>query len=347
MIPELNGDFLQWLRGFYYVAKTGSVRKAADLMHRNPSTISYQLKSLEEELGTVLFDRYKKSLIITQEGKKLLSWTITMFETLQSMRSSVGTMEGHLQGEVTVGTTLPVAVLAAPAITRFLQEFPDVHIHLHRALNLDIVNSVKESRVDFGLTGLTSLPRLENFEIFLKARPLLVARRDNPWHIPHIPTEEDLEQLPYIVFHPGTESTVYRPLHATARKYQKKILISLNNYHLVMQFVRSGLGVGIVDELCFKATMFGSDWSSIISYPLDHLLPNMLYGILTRRQKHISPQAKALMQVLTRHFSNLAARPLDDFAALNESSSAPGNRSADRKKAGKKQKEAKETLQEN
>ena len=75
MIPELNGDFLQWLRGFYYVAKTGSVRRAAELMHRNPSTISYQLRSLETELNTVLFDRYKKSLQITPEGKKLLGWT--------------------------------------------------------------------------------------------------------------------------------------------------------------------------------------------------------------------------------------------------------------------------------
>lgn len=103
MIPELNGDFLQWLRGFYYVAKTGSVRRAAELMHRNPSTISYQLRSLETELNTVLFDRYKKSLQITPEGKKLLGWTITTFETLQSMRSAVGTTDAGLQGDIFLG----------------------------------------------------------------------------------------------------------------------------------------------------------------------------------------------------------------------------------------------------
>ena len=45
---------------------------------------------------TVLFDRYKKSLQITPEGKKLLGWTITTFETLQSMRSAVGTTDGRL-----------------------------------------------------------------------------------------------------------------------------------------------------------------------------------------------------------------------------------------------------------
>ena len=46
MIEELNGDFLQWLRGFYYVAQTGSIRRAAQMMNRNPSTISYQIRSL-------------------------------------------------------------------------------------------------------------------------------------------------------------------------------------------------------------------------------------------------------------------------------------------------------------
>ena len=48
MIEELNGDLLQWLRGFYYVSQTGSIRRAAQMMNRNPSTISYQIRSLEE-----------------------------------------------------------------------------------------------------------------------------------------------------------------------------------------------------------------------------------------------------------------------------------------------------------
>ncbi len=312
MIPELNGDFLQWLRGFYYVARTGSVRKAAELMHRNPSTISYQIKSLEEELGTVLFDRYKKSLIITNEGKKLLGWTISTFETLQSMRSAVGTSDGHLQGEVFFGTTLPVAVMAAPVIARFLREHPDVRVRLERHLNTGVIKGVKESRYDFGLTGLTTLPRLDNFNIFLKARPLLVVRRDNTWNLPPVPTEEDLQALTWVVFSPDEASQVYRPLHTTAARFQKKVAISVNNYHIVMQFIRAGLGAGIMDALCYRATLFGSDWSTITCYPLDHLLPNVLYGVLTRRHKYISPQAQALIDVLREHFTKLASKPLDN-----------------------------------
>ena len=285
MIPELNGDFLQWLRGFYYVAKTGSVRRAAELMHRNPSTISYQLRSLETELNTVLFDRYKKSLQITPEGKKLLGWTITTFETLQSMRSAVGTTDGRLQGDIFLGATLPVAIMAVDAIAAFRAENPQVNIRIQRALSSEIVQAVKESRLDFGLTGMTALPKQDTMEILLKARPLLVMRKDSIWDIPPIPTEADLERLPFVIFQTSLEESEQPTptLQYAARRLQKNTVISVNNYHLIMQFVRCDL---------------------------DHLLPNVLYGILVRRHKHISPQAQALMDALRRHFIELAAQPL-------------------------------------
>ena len=239
MIPELNGDFLQWLRGFYYVAKTGSVRRAAELMHRNPSTISYQLRSLETELNTVLFDRYKKSLQITPEGKKLLGWTITTFETLQSMRSAVGTTDGHLQGDIFLGATLPVAIMAVDAIAAFRAENPQVNIRIQRALSSEIVQAVKESRLDFGLTGMTALPKLDTMEILIKARPLLVMRKDSMWDIPPIPTEADLERLPFVVFQTSLEESEQPTptLQYAARRLQKNTVISVNNYHLIMQFV--------------------------------------------------------------------------------------------------------------
>ena len=196
MIDELNGDFLQWLRGFYWVAKTGSVRRAAERMHRNPSTISYQLRSLEEELDTVLFDRYKKSLRITPEGTKLLDWAITTFEALQSMRSSVGSADGALKGAVTVAATLPIATLSVPTTVDFLRQHPGVELAVERGPSSDVRKAVAESRVDFGLLPVISRPEDDRLDVVFKARPLLVMRRDNPWNIPLVPDLEDLRRLP-------------------------------------------------------------------------------------------------------------------------------------------------------
>ena len=308
MIPELSGDFLQWLRGFYYVAKCGSLRKAAELLNKTPSTVSYQLKCLESDLGTVLFDRYKKSLIITGDGKRLLDWAITTFETLQSMRSSVGTSDEHLQGRVILGASLPVAVLAAPSITRFLKDNSDVHVRLERQHHTAVARGVRESHFDFGLTGLTVLPGEGDFDVLLKARPLLVMRASEASSLPPVPTEEDLQGLSYIVFDADDGDPGFG-LHSRARRFQSRTAATINNYHLMLHLVRAGLGVGIVDELCFRAAAYGTAWSDVATCTLDHLLPNVLYGILVRKNKFLSPQARALMRTLREHFLRLAATP--------------------------------------
>ncbi len=63
MIPEFNGDYIQWLRGFYYTVELGSMVKAITVMNRNQSAISYQIQSLENLYGVSLFSNIKGLLI--------------------------------------------------------------------------------------------------------------------------------------------------------------------------------------------------------------------------------------------------------------------------------------------
>ena len=114
MIEELSGDFFQQLRGFYYTAQTGSVRKAAQLMNRNPSTISWQIRQLEQSLDTMLFDRYKKSLHITPEGHRLLEWTISTFDLLRGMKSAVSSPSGVLRGTVCILSLIHISEPTRP-----------------------------------------------------------------------------------------------------------------------------------------------------------------------------------------------------------------------------------------
>lgn len=306
MIEELNGDFLQWLRGFYFVAKTGSVRKAAEEMHRNPSTVSYQLRCLEDQLQTVLFDRHKKTMRITQEGKELLGWAISTFETLKSLRSSVGNARGELQGDVRMAATLPIVTLAVEAITKFTQCHPKVKLAIERDIAYEVRKKVDESEVDFGLLPVTDKQESEKLDIVLKARPLLVLHSDNPWQVPKIPDIADLRRLPYVACSmPGNPDDLSSKVDLYGDFIRKNAVITLNNYHLAIRFIWQKIGVGIMDELCWQATNFGAEWSAITVIPLDHLLPNRLYGILTRRNKHISPQARALIGALRNYFLSL------------------------------------------
>lgn len=316
MLEELNGDFLQWLRGFYYVAKSGSLRKAAELMHRNPSTISYQIKSLEEELGTVLFDRYKKTLRITPEGRNLLEWTISTFETLKGLKTSVGSASGEMQGNITLAATLPIMSLAVSSIAEFIREHPKIHLVIRRGLSHEVRQAIADAEADFGILPVINRPEHDRFITVFKARPVLVMHKSNPYKVPIVPEIADLKKLSYVSFLHKTsqdELGYYIEMTGLGDFIRNNAVIQINNYHLIMRFIREKLGVSIMDELCFKASCYGTDWTSLVAVPLDHILPNRLYGILSRRNKKISPQAKALMDSLYNSFTALLSPEFNEM----------------------------------
>lgn len=304
MIEELNGDFLQWLRGFYHVARTGSVRKAAELMHRNPSTISYQLKCLEEELNVVLFDRIKKTLKITEEGKRLLGWTISTFETLKSLRSAVGNTNGRIMGPVRMATTMPVLSVTAQVFAQFIRDYPLVNVHLERDVAGNISQMVEDSEVDFGI--LPFLHKREGVEVIFRARPLLIFTNWGDRQIPLAPTVRDLAQLPFIAldFLHNRENWGYTVENTEIGEVMaQNAIISVNNNHIMLRLICTGIGVGIMDELCFEANKGEQDAQQLQTVPLDHLLPSRLYCLLTREGRRLSPQSLELIKALRAFFA--------------------------------------------
>lgn len=298
MIEELGGDFFQQLRGFYYTAQTGSVRKAAQLMGRTPSTISWQIRQLEQQLDTVLFDRYMHRLRITPEGQRLLEWTISTFELLRSMKSDISSPSGALRGTVSISSNLPFSAMVVGIISVFRKTHPEVRIKIRRALTYEVVDDVASSRVDFGLTGMTTdAPHCRMEELFT-SRPLLIAPRDNAFGLPERPDAGHLLRLPFISFLSENMEESGDPYFDTTLRslpHPLNIVLSVNNYHLMLRYVKQGMGVAIMDEMCLAASSYGADYSDLRSYPLDGVLPTVRCGILMREHKHLSPQAAALI----------------------------------------------------
>ena len=63
---------------FIYTAELGSFTKAAELLGYSQSTVSFQIRQLEEELGTVLFERINRTVTLTDRGKEILRYAHRM-----------------------------------------------------------------------------------------------------------------------------------------------------------------------------------------------------------------------------------------------------------------------------
>lgn len=302
MIESMNGDIIQWLRGFYYIARTGSIRRAAEIMNRTPSTLSYQLKSLEEELETVLFDRDGKRLKITPEGEKLMAWTISTFETLRGMRAELSARPGNLQGKIMFSAALPLATRIVGAVTRFHRSNPLVRMDMRRGMADAIIQDVEDSRADFGLLSTAMPPEHCDFESLFTSRTLLILPSDNDYGLSERPCIDDLRKLPFVSYLEGMGMRQHRSFSATCDVSvlsNSSPVLRVNNYHLMIHYVMQGMGCALLDEVCLHATFYGNvDLNKLKVIPMDHLFPNIYHGILLRRSKRLSPQARELLRYI-------------------------------------------------
>lgn len=154
---------------------------------------------------------------------------------------------------------------------------------------------------------------LPGLEILFRARPALIYNQSIFTAIPARPTVDDLAGFPFIGFSPG-QALDCLGYYAQDSRLQaviaKNSAITVNNNSMLICLVQQGLGVGIIDEFCLKSSL--ADKGTLASELMDHLLPERLYGILTRPGKKMSPQCLELIRQLRAHFMdqrNICACP--------------------------------------
>ena len=141
------------LRVFYNVALAGSFTKATDTLNISQSAISRQINILEEELGTTLFKRVPRGLVLTDEGRALQDTVVNVFAKLAMTQATINELKNNPQGELKVSTSIAFGTFwLAPRLHTFLEEYPEIKLSL----------LLKDEEVDLNMreadVGITALP---------------------------------------------------------------------------------------------------------------------------------------------------------------------------------------------
>src|SRR3990167_4062415 len=94
------------LRVFHAVALAGSFTKATETLNISQSAVSRQINILEEELGTPLFMRVARGLVLTEAGQALSETVLTVFAKLAMVEGAIAELKNHPRGPIQVATSL-------------------------------------------------------------------------------------------------------------------------------------------------------------------------------------------------------------------------------------------------
>lgn len=304
LLDEFNGDFLQWLRAFYYVAQNGSISRAALKMNRSQSSVSYSLQCLERELNVLLFNRRNNLLEITPQGVQLLEWAVSVFDLLGELRENLACPQGQFVGSIGIAGSM--TILSQERFSRLVMDFMAQHPKLQIAMKAcpphEALESVEYGIADFALLALARKP--EKFlAVRLGTEPfILVTPKKHTYVIDKLPTREQLAALPFITYMDDDGTEVHTPFLAEEKLegLTGRNVLKVNQYDLVLKYIVLGAGCAIMDMLSLK--MLPGYAAKTRYYPLRHYIDDLEYFMVSRRNKTMSPAATALASKIKSMF---------------------------------------------
>jgi DNA-binding transcriptional LysR family regulator len=140
------------LRYFIAVANEENISAAAKLLHLSQPTLSRQLKDLEVELGTALFERGNRKITLTDEGKFLLTKAKEIVELVEKTEANFKDSKEMINGEIYIGGGETEAMhFIANTLKELLTYYPGIRFHLYSGNADDISSKIDSGLLDFGV----------------------------------------------------------------------------------------------------------------------------------------------------------------------------------------------------
>ncbi|SOB94031.1 LysR family transcriptional regulator [Rhodobacter maris] len=235
------------LRIFHAVADAGSLTHAGDALHLSQSAVSRQIRALEESLGTTLFHRHARGLILTEQGELLFDATSTMAKKLDSAAARIRDSEEEVFGELRVTTTVGFGTMwLAPRLVKLYERYPELKIDLlleERVLDLPMREADVAIRMKEPAQADLIRKRLLNIRMRLYATPEYLDLAGRPERLADMGTHRLICQNPSTPqVQAGaqlTQSVMAQGIHST---------LMVNNYFGVLQGVLNHVGIGVLPD---------------------------------------------------------------------------------------------------
>ncbi|URI07111.1 LysR substrate-binding domain-containing protein [Aquincola tertiaricarbonis] len=166
---------LRHLRYFTALAECLNFTRAAERVHVTQSTLSHQIRQLEDELGHELFDRVGRRVLLTEAGETFLGYASKALREVDQGLGELKRSAGALSGEVRIGATHTFNLGFVPeCLAAFMARHPTVKISVDELAADAIAQRLLDGALDVGIAYQPSEPGLLWFEPLYHEEMVLV-----------------------------------------------------------------------------------------------------------------------------------------------------------------------------
>lgn len=293
---------LRQLKTFYTLASTLNFSRAAEVQNYVPSTVTMQMKALEEELGVKLVDRLGKRVILTDVGRKFLHYVENILSDLEEAQHAVK-QSGEVTGTVVISADETLCTYRLPAVLRrFRLRYPGIRLmfrplaypNLKQSLregDADIVFLLDEDRGEIGICG----EKLLNEPFYLLAAP------DHPLATRTKLAIEDFNSHTFLLTEKGCSYRTFFERSLSQKSLGGITELEFNSAEAIKQCAKLGMGIAILPEMAVTAEV---NRGELVPLPWDLTATSFATQMYWHEEKWISPAIEAFLNLTRETFLN-------------------------------------------
>lgn len=232
------------LRLFCALANSLHFGRAADACHVSPSTLSRNIKQLEEDLGINLFERDNRSVVLTAEGEQFLVFAREVIQQWETYQESLLAQADQLRGQLSIYCSVTASYsFLYEILTEFRGKHPGIAIKLHTGDPAQSIERILAGDEDIAIAAKPDkLPAGISFKPISRSPLIFITANNADWQryswseIPVIIPEEGLarERLDKWFASQGVKPNIYAEVKGN---------------EAIVSMVSLGFGVGVAPQI--------------------------------------------------------------------------------------------------
>lgn len=275
---------IKHLQYFMEVTKSGSFTQAANQLYITQPAISRIIKSLEEELGTTLFIRSRKKLVLTEEGQVVYQHAKSIEAEYQTLLSNLGQFKQLKKGHMRIGLpSITNGFFFSQLIAPFHRQYPDITFQLEEDGSKRIEEKVHQGELDLGVVVLPATYGDFACHTFIHEGLKLVVPTSHRFARRKSMTLHELEEEAFIMFNKdfSLRDSIVKACQEAG--FKPKILLETSQLDFIEEMVASNIGVAILpDSTCQELTR------EVTSIPVTNPAMEWKLALIWRRDSNLS-----------------------------------------------------------
>lgn len=284
---------------FNCVAQAGNISRAANQLYISQPAVSKAIKALEKNLKTTLFVRSSRGVKLTEEGQLLYKYSSAAFDALKQAEDSIKRIHELGIGQLRIGASNTLCkYLLLPYLNDFVRENPHIKIIIENQSSSHTIKQLENNNLDIGLVAkpdkadaISFIPINEIEDIFVATNSYIdnLKLRENSNDIFNNATIMLLDQ--------ANVSRQYINDYFRSNGIEPKHILEISSMDLLIEFARTGLGVGCVIKAFVQADL---DRGTLVEIPLDKPINKREVGFSYSKNAFLSASMRKFLSFIEK-----------------------------------------------